>query len=90
MAAIASILSVGFPRRLLEQMLVEPAKNWAEAMQDLIETIVTVEVIVANEVDVKVKMLNDDKAERRFELNKLAPKSFPCAASLARDWTSPS
>ena len=73
MAAIASILSVGIPRRLREQVLVEPATNWLELIHDLMEAIVTVEVVVVREVDVKVAIFNDEKAERRFALNKLEP-----------------
>ena len=85
MAARASICSMGIPRRLREQTLVEPAINCPEDMQDLIETLVAVDVIVAREVDVKVV-----KTEFRLRLlNKLerslaAPKNFACGLTGAR------
>ena len=53
--------------------MVEPATNWLELIHDLMEAIVTVEVVVVREVDVKVAIFNDEKAERRFALNKLEP-----------------
>ena len=42
-------------------------------MQDLIDAIVTVEVVVDRTVDVIVTRLSDEKAESRLALNKLAP-----------------
>jgi hypothetical protein len=42
-------------------------------MHDLIDAIVTVEVVVDKTVEVVVTRLSDEKAESRLALNKLAP-----------------
>ena len=73
MDSMASISSTLNPRRLREQVLVDPAINWLVPMQDLIDAIVTVEVVVDRTVDVIVTRLSDEKAESRLALNKLAP-----------------
>jgi len=76
MAARALISSTLIPRRLREQVLLDPATNWAAPMQDLTETIEAVDVTVASTVDVTVisALLAVSKLDRRLAIPK--PKNL--------------
>jgi hypothetical protein len=82
MAARASISSTFIPRRLREQLFVDPAINWAEAMQDLTDTIEAVDVMVDSTVDVKDNRFTLAVSKLEMRLAIPNPKNFACGLPL--------